>query len=596
VTGTVTPTVGSDYASVGQPGVPVAHPGGQPGPAQPGLLGPQGVVNQAVPLNVAGVAGGQPVVGQQGLVDPGAVAQPGPAGHLDLAGDGHTGPISAGTIASAGGPPADLGSGGGGYANPVPVDHGGGLVNTGGSTPPMGVTVGQSASATLAPPPPSTVDGGGGFDASAPISAAPPPASGLVSFDPGAGGGLGSAPSVGFGGGAPGGITPGGIAPGGIAPGGIASTLGGSAAPAFGSAATLSPGAGPAGAAGAAGMTAVGPVGTTDGGGSAGSAGSGPAGGGAGPVGRGGSSGIGQAPGSPAAGGGASADWAAAGAGRAARSVDFVGPVDNPAAGGAQPAPVARSGADPGLAAAVGRNPGARQVLTPGRPGREIVALFLVHMFPIGHLPVASSRPTRQLPPPPTETDYAAGLRFPPHDHPRSDLIDDEIALAAREAGDPPVETGPARPDDDPAVTTLAEDHDPLGGGNDRDWDRRFLVREADSGVGLAAEYAWPPSELCPEGGWDDGEPVVLAEGTALDRFGSAEGRVFAEDGTPFAHRSLPPDQLTAGYRQYRVLRELPVWRTLSAAWFGQPGGGVRYRAGYPAADLVALGYLEEIS
>jgi hypothetical protein len=38
------------------------------------------------------------------------------------------------------------------------------------------------------------------------------------------------------------------------------------------------------------------------------------------------------------------------------------------------------------------------------------------------------------------------------------------------------------------------------------------------------------------------------------------------------------------------------VWRTLSAAWFGQPGGGVRYRAVYPAADLVSLGYLADIT
>jgi hypothetical protein len=44
------------------------------------------------------------------------------------------------------------------------------------------------------------------------------------------------------------------------------------------------------------------------------------------------------------------------------------------------------------------------------------------------------------------------------------------------------------------------------------------------------------------------------------------------------------------------VLRALPVWRATSAPWFGQPGGGVRYRAGYPAADLVAMGYLAEIT
>ncbi|HYS34085.1 MAG TPA: TNT domain-containing protein, partial [Pseudonocardiaceae bacterium] len=73
-------------------------------------------------------------------------------------------------------------------------------------------------------------------------------------------------------------------------------------------------------------------------------------------------------------------------------------------------------------------------------------------------------------------------------------------------------------------------------------------------------------------------------------------GRVFSADGTPFARRSLPPDHLAAGYHRYEVTADLPVWRTLSAPWFGQPGGGERYRAVYPAADLMALGYLMEIT
>jgi hypothetical protein len=133
-----------------------------------------------------------------------------------------------------------------------------------------------------------------------------------------------------------------------------------------------------------------------------------------------------------------------------------------------------------------------------------------------------------------------------------------------------------------------------LGGGHEKDWDHRFLVRAADDGH--RAEYAWPPGELFPEGGEAAGEAVVLAEDTVVDRFGPPDGRVFGEDGTPFAQRSLPPDHLDAGYRRYRVVRPLPVWRSVSAAWFGQPGGGVRYRAVYPAADLVAMGLLSEIT
>lgn len=220
-------------------------------------------------------------------------------------------------------------------------------------------------------------------------------------------------------------------------------------------------------------------------------------------------------------------------------------------------------------------------------PRREAVALFMVYLFPIGQLPKAANRPARQLPPPAEETDFAAGLRFEPHDHPDSALIETE-------PGDPLPPAHPGFAAADPEVATLADGHDPLGGQHEREWDHRFLVRPADDTH--HAEYAWPPGELFPEGGCDTGEPVVLPAGALIDRFGTPEGRVFGEDGTPFARRSLPPDHLDAGYHRYRVARDLPMWRTLSAAWFGQPGGGVRYRAVYPAAELVALGYLTDVT
>ncbi|MEU0464769.1 TNT domain-containing protein [Amycolatopsis sp. NPDC006131] len=225
-----------------------------------------------------------------------------------------------------------------------------------------------------------------------------------------------------------------------------------------------------------------------------------------------------------------------------------------------------------------------------GAPRQEretIVALFRVHMFPIGHLPVATDKPARQLPAPPCEVDYAPGLRFPPHDHPRSDLIRTDDALAKVQAG------YGRRPS--PAGTPPAEvlaGYDPLGGLHERDWDRRFLAGKRRE----VPEYAWPPGELYPEGGTAEGEPEVLAEGAVLDRFGDPRGRVFAPDGTPFARRSLPPPVRDAGYRRYRVLRDVPVWRAVSAPWFGQPGGGERYRAVYSADELVTLGYLADIT
>lgn len=230
--------------------------------------------------------------------------------------------------------------------------------------------------------------------------------------------------------------------------------------------------------------------------------------------------------------------------------------------------------------------------MAPPPPNREDAAmLFWVHMFPIGHMPVVSDRPARQLPPPPAEMDYAPGLRFGPGDHPQHHLIHTAAAELA------PAEGLPA---DHPTVAALADGHDPLGGQHERDWDRRYLVRLGSVTprgiISEGKEFAWPPGESYPEGGTAPGDPELLAEGTLIDRFGSPAGRVFSADATPFARRSLPPEALAAGYHRYRVARPLPVWRTISAPWFGQPGGGERYRTSYPAEELVAFGYLVDIT
>ncbi|MEY7972798.1 glycohydrolase toxin TNT-related protein [Saccharomonospora xinjiangensis] len=235
--------------------------------------------------------------------------------------------------------------------------------------------------------------------------------------------------------------------------------------------------------------------------------------------------------------------------------------------------------------------PGAAAVAV-GAPRQEresVVALFVVHMFPIGHLPVASDTPARQLPAPEEEADFGVA-RFPPHDHPDSGLIDVEHALSALRGGGrrpapPPAEVLPGVP------AEVIEGHDPLGEVSELEWDRRYLVRD-----GERPEFAWPPPERFPEGCHEPGEPVLLDEGEVLDRFGSAHGRVFAADGTRFAQRSLPPWHLGSGYRRYRVVRQMPVWKAVSAPWFGQPGGGVRYRTVYSAAELVVLGHLADIT
>jgi hypothetical protein len=215
------------------------------------------------------------------------------------------------------------------------------------------------------------------------------------------------------------------------------------------------------------------------------------------------------------------------------------------------------------------------------------VALFLVHMFPIGHLPVAADRPARQLPVPSPDADYASGLRFPPHDHPRSDLIESSDALDKVRSGLSRLPTPAGSP-----PPGLTDGYDPLAGLAERDWDRRFLAGLRDG----IPEYAWPPGELYPEGGEAAGEPEIVAEGMMLDRFGGITGRVFAPADTPFARRSLPPSALEAGYRRYHVLRAVPMWTARSTGWFGQPGGGVRYRAVYSADELVTMGYLADVT
>jgi Tuberculosis necrotizing toxin len=232
------------------------------------------------------------------------------------------------------------------------------------------------------------------------------------------------------------------------------------------------------------------------------------------------------------------------------------------------------------------------------RDGPEM--LFWVHMFPIGHMPVVSDRPARQLPPPPVDLDYAPGMRFEPGDHPEHHRVEGEQRLAELRAGVPPLSPSEGLVGDHPLVAGLVDGYDPLGGQHERDWDRRYLVRLGSvTPQGISEEgkeYAWPPGEVYPEGGTAPGEAEVLAEGTVIDRFGPPDGRVFSADETEFARRSLPPEWVDAGYRRYRVTRALPVWRTVSAPWFGQPGGGERYRTTYPAVELQALGYLADIT
>ncbi|MEU4251836.1 TNT domain-containing protein [Amycolatopsis sp. NPDC026612] len=229
-------------------------------------------------------------------------------------------------------------------------------------------------------------------------------------------------------------------------------------------------------------------------------------------------------------------------------------------------------------------NPGSPTPLPPlGSPRKEresVVALFLVHMFPIGHLPIAMDKPARQLPLP----DDPDG--FGPNDHPDARLVFDDQALTNVTAGFRRSPTAPSRP----VPRHLTDGYVPYARATQAVWIRRFVVGHSD----LGPEYAWPPGEQFPESSVDWPEPVMVPADTVLDRFGPAYGRVLFADGTPFAERSLPPAFLDAEYRRYVVVRKVPMWRSETANWFGQVGGGTRYRALLAADELVTLGYLAE--
>jgi hypothetical protein len=263
--------------------------------------------------------------------------------------------------------------------------------------------------------------------------------------------------------------------------------------------------------------------------------------------------------------------------------------------------PVQNQAPRAGYRSAPGVMPPAPQPAPPEAPQRPLrqgdrnpgVLAFVLHQFPIGHMPVAASHPSRQLPPPPAG-DPAAGLRFPPQDHPRSGVVSDADALARVRSGDAQaaVTEVPLVRDDVPEEVVAA--HEPFGDLSESDWEREFRL---DTGKTHGSRhYRWPSLAGLPEGGVEPGEPVVLEPDTVVDGFGDGSGRVVAPERTAFAQRCLPPEHRERDYRRYRVMRRLPVWQAVAAPWFAQPGGGVRYRTTYALSELVALGYLVELT
>ncbi|MGZ4523898.1 MAG: glycohydrolase toxin TNT-related protein [Mycobacteriaceae bacterium] len=219
------------------------------------------------------------------------------------------------------------------------------------------------------------------------------------------------------------------------------------------------------------------------------------------------------------------------------------------------------------------------------------VPAVVVVEFPPGLAPRRCARPARQLPVPQPFAEPRPGLCCPAGDHPDRAQLADPVHLAY-----PGAARGNAVIGTSLGQSGLLDDYDPLGGMHERQLERRFVVRAPDAS--MMGEYAWPPCEMHPEGAADPylRTPELLPTGTEMDLLGSAQGRVLAAAGTQFAQRSLPQEYTDRTLSRLVVWTVLPVWKVQTAAWFGQPGGGVRYRLTHPVAELVAAGVLVETS
>jgi Tuberculosis necrotizing toxin len=105
----------------------------------------------------------------------------------------------------------------------------------------------------------------------------------------------------------------------------------------------------------------------------------------------------------------------------------------------------------------------------------------------------------------------------------------------------------------------------------------------------LSAEWLrWPPNDGC--AGVESTE--TLQPGTIIDRYGSENGSYFASPGTPYAARALSYDPAKSPYNAYVVRKPLEVEECTTAPWFGEPGGGIQFKAAEPALRLKSEGII----
>ncbi|UFU02670.1 TNT domain-containing protein [Ruania suaedae] len=92
-----------------------------------------------------------------------------------------------------------------------------------------------------------------------------------------------------------------------------------------------------------------------------------------------------------------------------------------------------------------------------------------------------------------------------------------------------------------------------------------------------------------------------LAAGVPYDRIGTLDGLYFFVGGTPWEQRSLPASARGPGaqVQTFMATRPVEVQAEIAPAWFGQPGGGLRFHVEPPARslrELIRAGVVQQVA
>lgn len=98
----------------------------------------------------------------------------------------------------------------------------------------------------------------------------------------------------------------------------------------------------------------------------------------------------------------------------------------------------------------------------------------------------------------------------------------------------------------------------------------------------------------------DAGLAITLPPELPVDRVGALDGTEVYPVETPFGLRSLGPWSLRPenDLHTFVTATDVPVNAAIKRAWFGQPGGGLRFRLTEPGVglrDLVTRGALRRV-